>query len=59
MAQIRQGIAAWQATGTAVAQPYGLALLAEAYGQVGQTAKGLRVLTEALEAMKTTGGTHV
>src|SRR5215475_12687909 len=55
IAQIRQGIAAWQGTGTAVALPYGLALLAEAYGQVGQTEEGLRVLTEALTMVDKTG----
>jgi tetratricopeptide (TPR) repeat protein len=58
MAQIRQGIAAWQATGTAVAQPWGLALLAEAYGHVGQTEEGLRVLTEALTVVDKTGACH-
>jgi hypothetical protein len=30
IAQIQQGLAAWRATGAAVVQPYGLALLAEA-----------------------------
>jgi predicted ATPase len=55
IAQIRQGIAAWQATGTAVALPYGLALLAEAYGKVAQTEEGLRVLTEALTVVDKTG----
>jgi len=55
MAQIRQGLAAWQATGTAVARPWGLALLAEAYGHVGQTEEGLRVLTEALTVVDKTG----
>jgi predicted ATPase len=55
IAQIRQGIAAWQATGTAVARPWGLALLAEAYGKVGQTEEGLRILTEALTVVDKTG----
>ena len=55
IAQIRQGIAAWQATGTAVARPWWLALLAEAYGKVGQTEEGLRVLTEALTVVDKTG----
>ena len=35
IAQIRQGIAAWQATGVEVWRPYFLALLAEAYGKTG------------------------
>jgi predicted ATPase len=55
IAQIRQGIAAYQATGTAVAQPWGLALLAEAHGKVGQTEEGLRVLAEALTVVNKTG----
>src|SRR5262245_40612113 len=55
IAQIRQGLAAWQATGTAVAQPWVLAVLAEAYGKVGQTEEGLRVLTEALTVVDKIG----
>jgi len=55
IAQIRQGIAAWQATGTAGAQPWMLASLAVAYGHVGQSEEGLRVLTEALTVVDKTG----
>jgi predicted ATPase len=55
IAQIRQGLAAWQATGTANAQSVVLAVLAEAYGQVEQTEEGLRVLTEALTVVDKTG----
>src|SRR5262249_15136126 len=55
IAQIRQGIAAWQATGMAAALPWMLALLAETYGHVGQTEEGLRVLTEALTIVDKTG----
>ena len=33
IAQMRQGLAAWQATGAEVIRPYYLGLLAEAYGQ--------------------------
>src|SRR5262249_47753308 len=55
IAQIRQGIAALQATGTAGARPFVLALLAEAYRQVGQIEEGLRVLTEALTVVDKTG----
>jgi adenylate cyclase len=56
MAQMRQGIAAYkevfgrQATGGEGERPYLLALLADAYGKVGQTQEGLRVLDEALRA---------
>ena len=48
MAQMQQGLAAWCATGAAVFQPYGLALLAEASAQVGQVEAGLTLLAEAL-----------
>jgi predicted ATPase len=47
-AQIRQGLSAYQATGTVVHRPYHLALLAEVSAQVGQTAEGLEALAEAL-----------
>jgi predicted ATPase/class 3 adenylate cyclase len=55
VAQIRQGLAAYQATGTAVAQSYLLALLAEAYGDLGQAETGLTVVAEALATVETTG----
>jgi predicted ATPase len=55
MAQLRQGLAAWQATGARGAGPYYLAMLAEVYGQGGQAEEGLRVLAEAL-ALVNAGG---
>src|SRR5262249_46045347 len=48
MTQLRQGLAAWRATGAEVFQPYGLALLAEVSAQVGQPERGLFLLAEAL-----------
>jgi predicted ATPase len=48
MAQMRQGLAAWRATGAEVFRPYYLALLAETYGAGGQPEEGLRLLEEAL-----------
>jgi predicted ATPase len=42
-----QGLAAWRATGTEIARPSYLALLAEWYGKAGQGAAGLEVLAEA------------
>ena len=48
IAQMRQGLAAWQATGAELGRPYLLALLAEAYGKAGQAEEGLSVLAEAL-----------
>jgi predicted ATPase len=52
IAQIRQGFAAWRATGARVAWPWWLALLAEACGRVGQLDEGLRALEEALAAVQ-------
>ena len=55
IAQMRQGLAALRATGTAVGMPRYLAWLAEAYGQVGQVDEGLHLLAEALTIVDTTG----
>ena len=55
IAQIRQGIAAWRATGAELQLPYYLALLAEAYGKAGQAEEELSVLAEALTAVHKTG----
>jgi DNA-binding winged helix-turn-helix (wHTH) protein/predicted ATPase/class 3 adenylate cyclase len=55
IAQVQQGLAAYRATGSALLQPYFLALLAEAYWSVGQVEAGLTVLTEALRLVDDTG----
>jgi predicted ATPase len=55
MAQMRQGLAAYGTTGAVSARPYFLALLAEAYGSIGQTAEGLALLAEALATVDRTG----
>ena len=55
LAQMRQGLVAYQATGAAVFRPYYLAFLAEAYGKVGQAGEGLSLLGEALAAVHKTG----
>src|SRR5262249_32190643 len=47
IAQLRQGLAAHRATGEELVRPYFLALLAEAYGTVGQPKEGLTALAEA------------
>jgi predicted ATPase len=52
--QMRQGLAAWQATGAEVGVPHYLALLAEAYGQAGQAEEGLSVLADALASVHNT-----
>ena len=53
--QIRQGIAAYRATGAEALRPYFLALLAEAYGKAGEVEEGLTVLAEALALVDKTG----
>jgi len=53
--QIRQGIIAYQATGSELCRPYFLGLLAETYGNRGRIDTGLEVLTEALTLVETTG----
>jgi predicted ATPase len=45
---MRQGLADYQAIPQGLHQPYLMALLAEAYGGVGQPAEGLTLLDEAL-----------
>jgi predicted ATPase/class 3 adenylate cyclase len=54
LAQMHQGLAAYQATGAKVFRPYYLAFLAEAHGKVGQAEEGLTMLAEALEAVHKT-----
>jgi predicted ATPase len=49
--QMQQGMAAWQATGAGLAQPYWYALLAEAYERDGRITEGLAMLTRAREVM--------
>jgi predicted ATPase len=53
--QLRQGFIALRATGTELGRPHFLALLAEAYGIMGQPETGLTALTEALTLADTTG----
>ena len=47
MAQVRQGIAAWRATGAALFVPYFCTLLAEVSAHLGHTEDGLQALAEA------------
>jgi predicted ATPase len=48
---LRQGLAAWQATGSATYQTYYLALLAEVLGRQGQVEGAREVVDEALAAV--------
>jgi predicted ATPase len=47
LAQVRQGIAAWRATGAALLVPYFCTVLAEVSGHLGHTEDGLQALAEA------------
>jgi DNA-binding winged helix-turn-helix (wHTH) protein/tetratricopeptide (TPR) repeat protein len=58
IAQMRQGLAAIQATGTAVDMPFYLTQLAAAHGQVGQVEEGLSLLMKAMAVVDTTGGRY-
>jgi predicted ATPase len=55
IAQMQQGLAASQAAGIELGRAPVLAQLAEAYGHIGQTETGLRLLAEALAVMDRTG----
>ncbi|NIU62669.1 MAG: hypothetical protein GWN66_17380, partial [Pseudomonas stutzeri] len=54
IAQLRQGLAAWETTGTRYRRPTFLAWLAEAYGKAGRAEEGLSVLAEALAQVEET-----
>jgi serine/threonine protein kinase/predicted ATPase len=59
IAQMRQGLSAWVATGSQTYRTYFLGLLAEALGRDAQIRQGLSVLAEASALMHTTGeGLH-
>jgi hypothetical protein len=52
IAQICQGLTNYQATGAELFRSHHLALLAKAYGNVGQAEEGLKVLAEALASVQ-------
>jgi predicted ATPase len=55
IAQVRQGLAAYRATGAELATVRFSALLAEAWGKAGQPEEGLNVLAEALAIVNENG----
>jgi predicted ATPase len=55
LGQMHQGLAAYRATGTEQGVSWYLALLAEAYGRVGQAEAGLPLLAEALVLVANNG----
>jgi predicted ATPase len=55
IAQIRQGLTSYRATGAELFRPHFLALLAEACGKGRQTEEGLSAVAEALDGVHQTG----
>jgi predicted ATPase len=55
IAELRQGLTAWVATGSTTYRTYYLALLAEALGREGQIEEGLGVVAESLTQLRRTG----
>ncbi|MCY1205137.1 MULTISPECIES: adenylate/guanylate cyclase domain-containing protein [Cupriavidus] len=55
IAEILQGLEAYQATGAALGRSYFLGLLAAAYGHAGQVQAGLKALDRALSVVEGTG----
>jgi predicted ATPase len=51
IAQMGEGLTAYRASGAEIMRPYYLALLADAYGKVGQAKEGLSLLAEAQAAV--------
>jgi predicted ATPase len=54
VAHLRQGLAACHTLGTKALHPWGLAMLAESYGRLGQPEAGLTALAEARALIATT-----
>ncbi|MCK1636114.1 AAA family ATPase [Bradyrhizobium sp. 157] len=55
LAQLRQGLPAWRATGAGLYEPYFLGLQAEALGRSGAAEEGLDLVAKALERVEETG----
>ncbi len=58
VAQIREGLAAWQSTGTGMRRPYFLALLADALLRADRTEEGLTIIAEAEALIERSGETR-
>jgi predicted ATPase len=55
LAEMRRGLADWQATGALSHRPFHLALLAEVLNREGKTEEALAALAEALQLVEATG----
>jgi class 3 adenylate cyclase/predicted ATPase len=58
LAQIREGLEAWQSTGTGMRRPYFLALLADALLRAERIEEGLDVIAEAEALVESSGETR-
>ena len=58
IAQIHEGLAAWQATGTGMRRPYFLTLLADALLRAEQAEEGLTIIAEAETLIERSGETR-
>jgi class 3 adenylate cyclase/predicted ATPase len=58
LARMRTGFAAAEATGTKMMRPMFCALLAQAYGEVGQLDEAWRTLSDTLDAIEESGQRH-
>jgi predicted ATPase len=56
--QIREGLAAWQSTGTGMRRPYFLALLADALLRADRIEEGLKIIAEAEALIERSGETR-
>nr|WP_244635770.1 AAA family ATPase [Bradyrhizobium huanghuaihaiense] len=55
LAQLRQGLPGWRATGAGLYEPYFLGLQAEACGCLGAVEEGLEMVAKALDRVEETG----
>jgi predicted ATPase len=55
IAQVRQGVAAYRATGAGLDHPHCLVLLARGYKEIGQIEDGLNTLVEVLAVINNSG----
>jgi adenylate cyclase len=55
IAEMRQGLAGFRATGAAIMLPYFMGLLAHVHGVMGQETEGLQLVDEALGAVQHSG----
>ena len=58
LAQLRQGLTDWRAQGSELWRPFWQAMLAEAYGKMGQSEEALTLVVEALAVVDRTGERH-